>query len=165
MPDEIEELYERQLTPMWRYVRARVPGHADAEDLVSEVFTRAVRDWPRFDPRRGSSAAWLFGIAHHAVADWWRAHGRELPSAEVEPDPVASGSADPESSALAAEQRGELGTMMRRLTDAERDAVALRFGAGLKSAEVGAALGISDPAARMLVHRAVAKLRKEAGGG
>lgn len=165
MPEGIEELYERQLTPMWRYVRARVPGDADAEDIVSEVFTRAVRDWRRFDPRFGSSTAWLFGIAHHVVADWWRSSRREMPAAGVEPDPGASGSPDPEASALAADDRRELRALLARLTDAEREAVALRFGAGLKSAEVGGALGISDAAARMLVYRAVTKLRKEMADG
>jgi RNA polymerase sigma-70 factor, ECF subfamily len=45
------------------------------------------------------------------------------------------------------------------LTEREREAVGLRFGAELSSAEIGAALGVSPTAARMIVYRAVGKLR------
>jgi RNA polymerase sigma-70 factor (ECF subfamily) len=156
LPQEFEEVYAQELAPVWRYVRARTPQHADAEDVTSEVFARAVRNWGRYDDRLGTPGAWLLGIARHVVADWWRKQGREVPSEErAEPDPEPG----PELAVLAAEARRELRSHLGRLTDKERDAVALKFGAGLKAAEVGAVLGVSDTAARMLVYRAVMKLR------
>jgi RNA polymerase sigma-70 factor (ECF subfamily) len=148
VPQDFEEVYAQHLVPVWRYVSARVSARADAEDLTSEVFARALRAWGRYDQRRGSPGAWLMGIAHHVVADWWRRAGREVPSEQLE---AAAG---------ASEAREELRRHMERLTERERDAVALRFGGGLRAAEVGAALGVSETAARMLVYRAVSKLRE-----
>jgi len=155
--EELSDVYAQELAPVWRFVRARVPSHADAEDLTSEVFTRAARAWGRYDPRRGSVRAWLLGIAHNVVADWWRRQGREISSDRVE---VAGSAASAEEAVLGGALIEELRSQLGRLTDKERDAVALRFGAGLKAAEAGEVLGVSETALRMLVHRAVSKLRE-----
>ena len=78
-----EDVYREHVTPVWRYVRLRVPSDSDAEDVTSQVFEKALRSWPSYDAGRGSVAGWLVGIARHAVADWWRKHGRELPTDEI----------------------------------------------------------------------------------
>jgi RNA polymerase sigma-70 factor, ECF subfamily len=161
LADDFAEVYAQQLEAVWRYVRARVPGHADAEDVTSEVFVRAAEGWARYDARRGSISTWLFGIAHHVVADWWRRLGREVPwePIDIAADSRSPSAPDPEDAVLAGAARAEVRSHLGRLTERERDAVALRFGAGLKAAEVGAVLGVSETAARMLVYRAVTKLR------
>jgi RNA polymerase sigma factor (sigma-70 family) len=156
--EDFEEVYAEQLGPVWRYVRARIPQHADAEDVTSEVFTRAARSWDRYDARRGSVGAWVLGIARHVVADWSRGRPAEVPLEEIEV-PAASDT-DPEAVLLGAEARAELRSQLWRLTPKERDAVELRFQAGLRAAEVGSVLGVSETAARMLVYRAVSKLRR-----
>jgi RNA polymerase sigma factor (sigma-70 family) len=156
--EDLSDVYADELAPVWRYVRSRVPGHTDAEDLTSEVFARAARGWGRYDPRRGSVRAWLLGIAHHVVTDWWRRHDREVPSDQIE---LAAGSAQSaEEVALRRAEVEELRSHLGRLTDKERDALALRFGGGLKAAEAGEVLGVSEAALRMLVYRAVSKLRE-----
>ena len=154
MPTSLEDLYREHAAPVWRYVRSRLPGDVDAEDVTSDVFLRAHRSLDRFDPAQGTPRAWLVGIARHAVADWWRKRGREDP---VEHLPEAVAAIDPTAA------RDDVDDVRRRLavlSARELEAVQLRFAAELPSAEVGAALGISAPAARMLVHRAVQKLRE-----
>jgi RNA polymerase sigma factor (sigma-70 family) len=158
VPEDFQEIYAEHLEPVWRYVRARVPGQADAEDLTSESFVRALGAWRGYDPRRGSVRAWLLGIARHVVADWWRRQAAERRAEQVS-DAAIPGWAEPEVEALGALAMDEVRGHLAKLTERERDAVALRFGAGLKAAEVGAALGVSETAARMLVHRAVSRLR------
>lgn len=161
MPSEFEEVYGQHLASVWRYVRARIPRHADAEDVTSEVFARAVRAWSRYGERRGPVAAWLLGIARHVVADWWRRQGREASWERIETrgTALAEPASEPEAAAVARAERDELQRHLEALTEKERDALSLRFGAGLKAAEVGAALDVSETAARMLVYRAVSKLR------
>jgi len=158
VPEDFEEIYAVHLEHVWRFVRARVPGQADAEDLTSESFVRALGAWRGYDSRRGSVRAWLLGIARHVVADWWRRRAAEG-RLEDASDAVVNGGPEPEAEALAALTMQEVRGHLADLTDRERDAVALRFGAGLKAAEVGAALGVSETAARMLVYRAVSRLR------
>jgi RNA polymerase sigma factor (sigma-70 family) len=159
VPTSLEDLYREHAAPVWRYVRSRLPGDVDAEDVTSDVFLRAHRSLDRFDPAQGTPRAWLVGIARHAVADWWRKRGREEPMDQV---PEGATTVDPTAA------RDDVDDVRRRLavlSARELEAVQLRFAAELPSAEVGAALGISAPAARMLVHRAVVKLREGAEHG
>lgn len=48
---------------------ARRAATDEVGDLVSEVFATALVHRRRFDPARGTAAAWLAGIARHKVAD------------------------------------------------------------------------------------------------
>jgi RNA polymerase sigma-70 factor (ECF subfamily) len=162
--DDFDRVYRQHLAPVWRYVRARVPDSAEAEDLTSEVFLRAARAWPTYDSRKGAVLPWLLGIARHVAADWWRRRP-PVPVAEVGEGEAGDAEAEPTGDVEAEALRGLGAEELRRhfavLTDREREAIALRYGAGLASAEVGELLGISDAGARMLVHRAVVKLREE----
>jgi RNA polymerase sigma factor (sigma-70 family) len=157
MAAEVGALYRDHATKVWRYARARLPTDADAEDVTSEVFARAMRSSDRFDPAKGTEAAWVVGIARHAVADWYRRRNPEDPS-DV---PDAPGAPDePADRAVAADDASALHRHLLVLSEREREAVALRFGAELSSPEIGSAMGISPTAARMLVHRGVTKLRE-----
>ena len=159
---DVGVLYRDHATKVWRYVRARVPSDADAEDVTSEVFARAMSSQHRFDPARGSRRAWILGIARNTTADWWRRQRPEDMSSDAV-DGVAgetSLSDDPAERVVVADEATALHRYLSRLTDREREAVALRFGAELSSADIGAVMGISPTAARMLVHRGVTKLRE-----
>ena len=54
---------------------------------------------------------------------------------------------------------GEVWSAVADLSDAQRDAVALRYAADLSYREIGETLGISEAAARRRVHDALANLR------
>ena len=60
---------------------------------------------------------------------------------------------------LRAEQRAELGAMMRSLTRTERAVVRLRFEQDLTQSEIGAHLGISQMQVSRVLRRSIAKLR------
>ena len=43
-----------------------------AKDLMQEIFAYVWSHPDAYDPKRGSFAAYLFGIARYRAADWWR---------------------------------------------------------------------------------------------
>lgn len=155
-----EDIYRQHVTPVWRYVRLRVPSDSDAEDVTSQVFEKALTSWSSYDAARGGVAGWLIGIARHAVADWWRKQGRELPSEHVGAGREEAAADDPEGDALRSLGADDVRRRLGVLTAREREAVALRFGSELNSTEIAAILGVTPSAARMLVHRAVGRLRE-----
>lgn len=155
LPD-LGVLYADHAPAVWRYARARVPTDADAEDVTSDVFTRAMRSNHTYSAAAGTPRAWLMGIARHASADWWRRRGPEDPHPAV---PEVQADENASAGALRAERIDGVRSVLEVLSDREREVVALRFGAELSSAEIGQALGVTPTAARMLLHRAVTKLR------
>lgn len=156
MLPELSELYRDHAASVWRYVRSRLPSDVDAEDVTSDVFARAMRSSHTYAAEHGSPRAWLVGIARHATADWWRRRRPEAPGLD-HLDPA--GDDDPTIAPERADTISEVRRLLEALTDREREALSLRFAAELSSPEIGEALGISPTAARMLVHRAVSKLR------
>lgn len=157
MLPELGALYQEHAAAVWRYARSRLPTDADAEDVTSDVFARAMRSMHTYDATRGTPRAWLTGIARNAVSDWWRRRKPEDPFAD--PPDTAGDIGDAAEPSLRSETIAGVQAMLGILSDRELEAVALRFGAELSSTEVGDHLGISPTAARMLVHRAVTKLR------
>jgi RNA polymerase sigma-70 factor (ECF subfamily) len=66
-------LYDVYFPRIYAYCQRRVATRQDAEDLTSQVFTRALNGIAGF-----WGAAWLFCIARHAVANHYRGQRRLL---------------------------------------------------------------------------------------
>ena len=61
-------MYLRNVDVLMGYFARRCRDPQTVADLTSETFVRAVDGFARFDPRRGSDRAWLFGIATRVFA-------------------------------------------------------------------------------------------------
>lgn len=148
-------LYERHVAAVFGYCYRRLGSREAAEDATSLIFTRALAALPSL---RGSSfRGWLFGIAHHVVADVLRGTHRDLPLdvASAVWDPAPS----PEGAALAGEAHRALAAALAQLSAQQRQVVELRL-AGLTSTEIGESLGCSPGAVDVAQHRAVLRLRR-----
>src|SRR5437773_11160858 len=73
-------LYDRHVDAVYRYAYFRLRVDAEAEDVTSEVFHRALVAIPRFEPRR-PFLAFLYTIARNVITDRMR---RERPQASYE---------------------------------------------------------------------------------
>jgi RNA polymerase sigma factor (sigma-70 family) len=134
--------------PVLAYLRAAV-GYSDAEDVFQETFIAALRAYDRMDGRH--PRAWVMTIARRKAIDHHRARARRPePRDELPEQPVPG----PEQDVVG----DEVWRAVAALSDAQRDAVALRFAADLSYREVGETLEISEPAARRRVSDALAKL-------
>jgi RNA polymerase sigma-70 factor, ECF subfamily len=152
-----EALYRSSRDDLYAYVAGLLRDRGAAEDVTALAFERAFRKRRRFDPRRGTMRAWVFGIARNAALDELRRRKRqvELPDeAEDTTSPTLEESAD------AALRRAALRTAMARLTPRERELIALKFFAGLSNPEIATVVGISESNAGTRVHRVVEKLRE-----
>jgi RNA polymerase sigma factor (sigma-70 family) len=140
-------------------VRQNVSHPETVADLVQDVFVRALeglgtlREPERFRP-------WLASIARHASIDHLRGRSRAVLTPLDEAHEPEDGAAGPE---VIAELRA-LASMVEGLVAGlrTRDAVAIGLVAhlGMTPAEVASALGISEGAAKVVVHRARRRLRE-----
>jgi RNA polymerase sigma-70 factor (ECF subfamily) len=158
---DFERLYRASRDDLYAYAAGLLRDRSAAEDVTAAAFERAYRKRRRFDPRRGSARAWLFGIARNAALDELRRRGRQ-----------AQLSADPLDATSVAERGGEdrgalrvlLGEAMARLSGAERELIALKFFAGLSNQEIARVIGTSESNAGTRLHRVVNKLREACDG-
>ena len=64
-----EQLYRASRDDVYAYVAGLLRDRVAAEEVTAAAFERAYRKRSRFDSRRGSARAWLFGIARNAALD------------------------------------------------------------------------------------------------
>ncbi len=154
------ELYRRYVTRVYRYLLVRVHDPHAAQDLTSQTFLAAI-EGIRSYRASGTFAAWLFGIARRKAADHFRRNHATLPLEAVEcvphPDPL------PEQVVEQRLQLEQVARVLRCIAPERAEALALRIFAGLTAAEVGAVMGKSEAAIKMLVHRAIGDVQVRLG--
>jgi RNA polymerase sigma-70 factor (ECF subfamily) len=153
----------RDLHPLVaRYVARRVDSRADAEELVAEVFRRVVEHLAEFDPKRGSVRAWVLRIARNAVIDHYRTRKHPLASSCVAPldSLVMNGhEGGPLDHMLADERSARIRELLASCPDETRTLLAMRYGDGLRHAEIAELLGLGEAVVRKRISRAVRELR------
>ena len=152
---EFARVYDENVWRVYAFLAYRVRSREVVEDLTQTTFERALRAWPRFDPRRASEATWLLTIARNALIDHSR-RDRSDPHAEIDEallEPVAG----PEEEIAAGSP--ELAAALEQLSDRERELIALRFGADLSGPEIADALGLSLANVQQILSRSLRKLR------
>jgi RNA polymerase sigma-70 factor (ECF subfamily) len=156
-----EQLYRDHLRDVYSYSYYRVGNHHDAEDLTEQAFLQAYRHFDR--ARRESNGRplrpWLIRIAHNLAANYHRDRSRR-PEANIEAIEPPSHPHDTEQIVAG---REHLRAVMRRLDDLSeerRDALIMRFALDMSNREIARALGKTDGATKVLIHRAIKQLEE-----
>jgi RNA polymerase sigma factor (sigma-70 family) len=140
-----ERFYTETSDEIWGYL-VRLLGRQAAEDAYQETFVRALRGYPKLRHAR-HLRAWAYTIATRVAVDERR---RRAPDGAV-----------PE---LGAEDSrpayAELEHLAGDLPATERAAIVLRYGYDLPYADIAAALGSSEEAARQATSAGVRRLRR-----
>ncbi|HVV11267.1 sigma-70 family RNA polymerase sigma factor [Amycolatopsis sp.] len=156
--DWLADVYRRCRADVYRYVRTWAVSPASAEDFVSETFLRAARNAVTLKHRPDSIVPWLLRVAKNIILDDRKsARSRrlvmtgELPESAVEDEPVEDRLA--RGSVIA-----EVGRCVRRLNQAQRRCLELRFADGRSVAETAVLMNKSENAVKQLQHRALGRL-------
>ena len=139
---------------MYAYVATIVRDRSAAEDVTAAAFEKAYRKQRTFDAGRGSERGWLFGIARHAALDELRRRTRTAHLTHAPPDRAG----DDATAQIA--DRADVRAALGQLKVKDREIIALRYHAGLDTAEVAGVLGTTPTNAGTLLHRAMTKLRE-----
>jgi RNA polymerase sigma factor (sigma-70 family) len=154
--DEFERLYAVEAQGLYGYLAYRTGDRALAQDLLADVFERALRARGRYDRRKGSARTWLYAIAGNLLVDHARRQAAGARAVE-RAGPPAESELDRRIEALP--ERDALAHALATLSDEEREAVALRFGADLTVPEMAELTGEPLTTVEGRVYRALRKLR------
>jgi RNA polymerase sigma factor (sigma-70 family) len=156
-PEDFERLYAEHAQALFGFLAYRTGDRAVAEDLLADTFERALRARNRFDRRKASEKTWLYTIALNLLRDQARRRTSEARALERYPHELA----EPRDGLTQVEHRDEVQSALGILSDEEREAIALRFGADLTVPEIAGLLDEPLPRVEGRVYRSLRKLRKE----
>lgn len=156
-----EALYKRHRARLFRFVVRSIRSRAVAEDLYQEIWMRVVEARASYVPK-ARFTTWLYTIAHNRMVDHWRRAGLSLVSLEDEDVPMAA--ADPVRQMEGREALARFAAALEALPPAQREAFLLHEEAGLSVAEIAAATGSNEEAAKSRLRYALAKLKAAAHG-
>jgi RNA polymerase sigma-70 factor, ECF subfamily len=142
---------EPLIRAVYAYVAYRIGPGADAEDLTSDVFERALRYRESFDPRKGTPTAWLIGIARRCV-DGHLGRPSPIPLEDAAQIPAVGDVEETTVRKLTMEEA------VSQLSDRDRELIALRYGADLTSRHIAELLSLSPNAVEVALHRAIERL-------
>jgi len=129
------DLYRAHLRDVYSYSYYRVGNHHDAEDLTEQTFLQA----------------------HNLAANFYRDRSRKREAAIEDADMVSA----PHTTESLVEGREELAAILegvQKLPDDRREALIMRFALGMDNREIARAMGRTDGATKVLLHRAIRQL-------
>ena len=152
------QLYEEHFDRIYRYLALRIGNEMEAEDLTQQVFLNALQSINSFRWKGAPFSAWLYRIAHNQAVDHMRKKKKrtDLPLDES----LASSDSNPQSAIELKMDSEQLLRATGRLTEAQRQVIALRFTSELSIAEVAGVMGKSQGAVKALQHSAIVALRR-----
>jgi RNA polymerase sigma-70 factor (ECF subfamily) len=156
------ELYRAHLRDVYSYSYYRIGNHHDAEDITTQTFLQAYRHFERAQRESNGRPLrpWLIRIAHNLAANYYRDRARR-PQAPLE-DSEATLRAVHDTEDLV-EGRDELRRVLAgvaELPDERREALIMRFALQMDNREIARAMGKTDGATKVLIHRAIRQLEK-----
>src|ERR687895_59594 len=145
--EAFSKLYKAHLRDVYSYSYYRVGNHHDAEDLTEQTFLQAYRHFARAQRESADRPLrpWLIRIAHNLAANYYRDRARK-PQTPIDDAGVISA---PHTTEALVEDR-----------DDRREALIMRFALGMDNREIARALGRTDGATKVLLHRAIKQLEE-----
>src|SRR3954469_18190589 len=150
-----DTLYARHRTRLFRFVLRSIKARAVAEELYQEIWMRVIEARTTWTPK-ARFTTWLYTIAHNHLVDHWRKRGLTLVALEA--DDLPGTSPDPADEAQAGQSLERFAVALQALPALQREAFLLHEEGELSVAEIAAATGTNEEAAKSRLRYAMGKL-------
>ena len=159
---DFTELYRAHLRDVYSYAYYRIGNHHDAEDLTEQTFLQAYRHFDRAQRESNGRPLrpWLIRIAHNLAANYYRDRSRK-PQTNLEDADVLPTFHDTADLVEGREEVKHVLAGVAKLPEERRNALIMRFALDMDNREIARALGRTDGATKVLIHRAIKQLEEE----
>ena len=158
---DFSELYKAHLRDVYSYAYYRIGNHHDAEDITEQTFLQAYRHFERAQRESNGRPLrpWLIRIAHNLAANYYRDRSRK-PQTHLDDAAVLTAPLDTERVVEEREEVKEVLSGVTKLPEDRREALIMRFALDMDNREIARALGRSEGATKVLIHRAIKQLEQ-----
>ena len=160
---DFSELYKAHLKDVYSYAYYRVGNHHDAEDLTEQTFLQAYRHFARAqeESKGRPLRPWLIRIAHNLAANYYRDRKRKPTAVLEDVEATLSQTHDTEDLVVGHESAVAVLKGVQSLPEDRREALIMRFALGMDNREIARAMGRTEGATKVLIHRAIKQLEHD----
>ncbi len=158
--EPFEIVYEKQFSNIYNFIYGQLLHRERAEDLVSEIFIKAMTNYDRFDPSRASVKTWLTNIARNTLIDEYRKTGKRITVSMDDEENTIEPSYEDEYNVFQEATEAEVRELLSMLNPSERELIGMIYFQDMKNDEIGAILGINGKAVSERHRRLLAKMRR-----
>ena len=155
---DVAQIYTEYHGKVMSYIRARIRGQADAEDLCSDIFEKIYMKYDEYDPSKAALGTWIFTITRNTLIDRFR---RTRPMEELDENMADDSEIDGE--LIRTETLSELAAALKKLPQQLMDIIILRYYDGKPLTEIAKMMGLSYGAVKLRHQNAVMLLRQAMG--
>lgn len=157
--NDIELLYKNYYAKVNMYIRRKTGNAEAAEDLTQEVFEYCFKRYELFDSAKSSLSTWLFLIVNSRIKNYFR-NRRDNESLEIYED-ILSADNDMDAAVYLEQLKSVLMKAINELPENQRRVVLWKYFEGMSHIEIAEKLGISVGNSRVLLTRAMGKMREQ----
>ena len=156
--DAFDAVYDQVAATVFGIVRRVIRDPAQSEEVTQDVLLEVWRSAAKFDPGRGSAAAWVTTLAHRRAVDRVRSvqkeadRERRIAAAAVPYDEVAE-------AVEASLERERVRRCLGSLTELQRESVTLAYYGGYTYNQVASLLGVPGGTIKTRMRDALIRLR------
>jgi len=164
---EFQAFYEKHFLFVYRYIYSKIGCREEAEDLTSQVFTKALKNID-YQRDQDSLQKWLVQVMKTTLADYWRIHyqisshslqqlldaGREGP-VEGSRGQTPTRQAPQEATPTSQEPFQHVQQILQALPEHQREVLTCRFLLSLSIQETAQCLGLTETNVKVLQFRAL----------
>jgi RNA polymerase sigma-70 factor (ECF subfamily) len=151
-------IYDQYQGALYRYAYRLLGDEQLAEECVSDVFFRFLKNLRKGGLPNENLRAYLYRIAHNWIADHYR-HGRSAKEQEL--DDHLADDQDPAEDANTNMNREQVREALLTLTLEQQQAILLKYFEGWQTEEIAQFMGKRIGAVKALLHRSLVALRKK----
>lgn len=153
------KIYAHYKPHLEKFFLARLGNNPEMEDLVSEVFKKALAGIDSFRWQDVSLSAWLYKISKNVLVDYFRESGKRKNLSLENVTPPESREASPEENYFQTERDGLLHELLDELPERERKIIYLKFFEGRTNKSIASEMSLSETNIGTIVYRSIRKIR------
>ena len=158
-------LYDECSPAVYGLIRRILRDRAQSDEVMQEVMLEVWRQAPRFDPQRGSAAAWIMTIAHRRAVDRVRSEVAERGRVERAGSQAPTAGVSVQDDVVDDLDRQRVRSALAGLTDLQRSSIELAYFGGLTQTEIAALLDVPLGTVKTRIRDGLIRLRDALGEG
>jgi RNA polymerase sigma-70 factor (ECF subfamily) len=156
---QFADLYEQNLTRVFRYISYRISDDDTAQDLTSMVFEKALTRFDKYRQEKAAFSTWILTIAHNTLIDYYRSRQKEK---DLKTNSAASlfvDNSSPGDEIAREEDQQKLRSCLAQLPAQDQEIISLKFGGEMTNRQIAKMLGLTESNVGVILYRAIRKLR------